>query len=72
MATSDEEKKIQWVTLQFTANGKDYSFDVVHNLERFGIGIQAALKSWLARTKGYDIDSFCQYVNEKDPNIMCA
>lgn len=52
--------------LQLRKHGKVFkTFHVVHNLPEFGIQIQFALDSWLARTKSYKMKAFFHYVRKK-------
>jgi len=67
-----KDHKINWHTVKFTLKGKDYIFEVVHNLEYFGLDIESALHNWLARTKDFTQKSFMDYVKSKDDLIMCV
>ena len=59
-------------TILFKANGEDFQFDVVHNLNDFNLDIEAAFLSWYPRAKNFTIQSFCNYVVSKDnQNIRC-
>lgn len=66
-------------TIQFrvgTKHGKKKTvkWDVTHNLpETFGLSLDNAFDSWLARTDDPDdMQAFVDYVKSKDPeNIVC-
>lgn len=58
--------------LNFKAGKKKYKFDLVHNLDEYGLSIDAALINWSARTTSYNEQSFIRYVKSKDPaNLIC-
>lgn len=66
-------------TLQFQMTNRKgtklkarYIFNVVHNLDEFGLDIEAALMNWTARTNELNVDSFCAYVISKDVNLKCT
>lgn len=63
---------MQSITLTFNINDKPQKWNIVHNLDDFGLSIESALQNWGARTKRYTINSFCDYVVSKDKiNLMC-
>jgi hypothetical protein len=49
--------------VNFTKNGTDYSFNIIHNM---GHDIYDALMNWIPRTNEYSDVSFCKYVNDKN------
>jgi len=57
--------------LKFNLGKKPMAFDLVHNLDEFGLTIESALVNWAARTKKHSINSFCDYVESKDKQIIC-
>lgn len=57
--------------IKFNRGKQKYVFNVVHNLEDFGMGIVVAFDSWSMRTDTWTIQSFCEYVEGKDPNFIC-
>lgn len=67
-----EKQKWQSSQIKFNRGKKKYVFNVVHNLEDFGLGIMAAFENWSVRTNDWTIQSFCKYVVSKDPqNFVC-
>lgn len=59
--------------LNFKLGKKKYSFDLVHNLDEFGLSIDAALINWSARTDIFTEESFIEYIKSKDPlNLICV
>lgn len=52
------------------SNGERFS--IFHNLEQFGLNIDDALINWLARTNVYTNKSFCEYLEDKDPENIIA
>ena len=60
-------------TLNFNRGKKKYKFDLVHNLDEFGLSIDAALMNWSARTNTFTEEDFIEYVKLKDPvNLICV
>lgn len=60
-------------TLNFNRGKKKYKFDLVHNLDEFGLSLDAALINWSARTNTFTEDDFIEYVKSKDPvNLICV
>lgn len=65
-------KELKHETVKFKKSGTRYTFNVSHNLEEFGMTLYSAFINWSERTKDFSIQSFCDYVEEKDPiNIIC-
>jgi len=59
--------------LNFNRGKKKYKFDLVHNLDEFGLSIDAALMNWSARTDTFTEEDFIEYVKSKDPvNLICV
>ena len=59
-------------TINFKRGKKKYKFDLMHNLDEFGLSIDAALINWSARTKDFTEEDFIDYVTSKDPtNLIC-
>lgn len=58
--------------LNFKLNGKDTVWEIAHNLDDFGLDIEAAFVNWEVRTDTHNIEDFIEYVKSKDPvNIIC-
>jgi hypothetical protein len=70
---SKKNKNINMYTgINFKLKGKPKSFYLEHNLDKFGLSIDAAFVNWSARTKDFSEKSFCDYVVSKDPhNLIC-
>ena len=66
-------KKLIHSEIKFDYQFKQHSFHVVHNLEEFGLDIEAAFINWSVRFMGKPtIMKFCTYVINKDPyNLIC-
>lgn len=77
MTQEDEIQKVKWLLqdlvkhsklsqadIEFTANGKQYKYSVVHNLGSDGM-LQAALDNWLVRINDYSVYSFIRYIDSK-------
>ena len=60
-------------TLQLHKDGRPWKqFEIVHNIDSYGMDIQNALDSWIARTKNFTDVSFCEYVLSKfDDEAIC-
>ncbi|HJY23451.1 MAG TPA: hypothetical protein VJ279_11220 [Hanamia sp.] len=59
--------KLKKYAIEFTVKNEPVKFTIVHDLpEQFGLSIGDALESWLARTKEYTAESFCDYVKSKN------
>lgn len=56
--------------LNFKRGKKKYKFDLVHNLDEYGLSIDAALINWSARTDDFSEKSFTDYVRSKNPGIL--
>lgn len=57
--------------IKFNANGKRYEFVIYHNLPKtFGLSLNDALESWLARTTKYGAKNLCKYIMKKQPDKM--
>lgn len=63
--------KFKEAIIKFEIDGEPFFFGVYHNLEEFGLDIEAAFTNWVYRTKEYTEKAFCNYVMSKDPNIEC-
>ena len=58
--------------INFKLKGKPKSFNLEHNLDKFGLSIDAAFVNWSARTNDFTEKSFCDYVVSKDPHhLIC-
>lgn len=65
-------KKLIETTIQFDYCGKTQKYTVVHNLNLFGLDINAAFITWSARLKKTPrIFDFCEYVVSKGINLVC-
>lgn len=52
---------------------KNVKFTVDHNLDEFGLDLEAAFDNWCARTETFTVEDFCAYVISKDPiNLKCT
>lgn len=59
-------------TLNFNRGKKKYKFDLIHNLDEFGLSIDVALINWSARTNTFTEENFVEYVKSKDSvNLIC-
>jgi tRNA1(Val) A37 N6-methylase TrmN6 len=60
-------------TITFNYGRKSHSWDIEHNLDEFGMSIDAAFINWSARLVGIPkIEDFCEYVRNKDIlNFKC-
>lgn len=58
--------------IHYKIKGKNKKFDLVHNLDEFGLTLDAAFINWSGRTSDYSVKSFIDYVVSKDPfNLIC-
>lgn len=58
--------------IHYRLKGKAKKFDLVHNLDEFGLSLDAAFINWSVRATDFSVKSFIEYVVSKDPiNLIC-
>jgi hypothetical protein len=50
---------------------KSKELTIEHNLDEYGMSLEAAVESWHIRTKDHTAQSLCEYIKGKDPNFKC-
>jgi len=62
-------------TINFNFKKKKHSWTFDHNLDEYGLSIDAAFINWTARLKPFQKPvqaAFCEYVISKDVNLKCT
>lgn len=57
-------------TINFKVRNKPHSWRITHNLDEYGLSIDAAFVNWSARTDKVDPELFAAYVVSKDPEFL--
>lgn len=64
-------EKLISTSIKFLMDNEEYEFNVRNNLHEYGLNMEVAVESWLVRTKNYTVQSLCDYITSKDPNVLC-
>lgn len=72
ITTSELNKPMIHTEINFKVGKKKYKFNLVHNLDEYGLSIDAAFTNYIARYSILTESGFIKYVKSKDPyNIRC-
>lgn len=65
------KKKLKIETIKFEVEGKEYSFQVEHNMPNvFGQSLECAVNVWLEKTSDYSLKSLINYIKSKQQPIV--
>ena len=60
-------------TINFKEIGLRKEWRIVHNLDEYGLSIDAAFIGYCARTSHVSVEDFCDYVTSKDKvSLVCV